>query len=547
MSSNDRVDKTIAASLRNWTRTKDVNTSLTWSALLLAAVLAGVIVLWATKLGIGLNQDSATYLSVAQSLTTGHGLTQFDNTPLTQFPPGEPLLIALGHFLGVSASNWLRGINALSDAAISILTFLITLQLTRSRVLGILATVVVTITPPLLMTGVMAWSEPPFIALSLFALLMISRVAKDQWNVRLLVVTSLAIGVACSIRYIGVVLIPLEFTAICPIGGGLRDNLPKLKHAIAGSAASSIIPFAIVIRNLVADGTPTGPRVATPISFSKAMNELAVNVGQFLFPSATDPAYGVTPTDLHHELIGWIAIVCVVVGLVLLVVRRRWRGRGAPQTISRSSLRVLVTGYVALYLTFLIATEVASAADPINTRLVAPIWPLLVALSVSLLGRAFTRKKIPLALAGVVALGFVLIASLIVEQSDVSSYNSYGVGYVIRSYNISSTFIADIHSSPRPVVVSSNPYIAYLDLRQEPIYNAPEAHDIPGWASQSMSIANVEHDSCGVEWLIWFVSRASRYESLATLQAGMSLTLVSTEANAKLYRIEPEPNCQVAP
>ena len=77
--------------------------------------LGGVLVLaQATRHGVGITPDSVVYLEAAQNLAAGRGLATADDgaelRPLTRFPPGYPVAIALVASLGpafLDAARWL--------------------------------------------------------------------------------------------------------------------------------------------------------------------------------------------------------------------------------------------------------------------------------------------------------------------------------------------------------------------------------------------------------------------------------------------------------
>ena len=60
------------------------------------ALLGGLLVLVATRKGPLLSPDSITYLSAAQHLRAGEGLTDFTGRPLAVFGPLYPILLSVG-------------------------------------------------------------------------------------------------------------------------------------------------------------------------------------------------------------------------------------------------------------------------------------------------------------------------------------------------------------------------------------------------------------------------------------------------------------------
>ena len=63
-------------------------------AMVAAPVMAAVLVAIATRHDPLLSPDSITYLSVADHVRAGHGLTDFTGKPMAVFGPVYPLLLA---------------------------------------------------------------------------------------------------------------------------------------------------------------------------------------------------------------------------------------------------------------------------------------------------------------------------------------------------------------------------------------------------------------------------------------------------------------------
>ena len=88
-----------------------VTTGGFYGLLLMIAGTAVVMVLLATRHGVGLGNDSTTYITEARQLLRGHGLSTAMGAPVTHFPPLFPLLIAAPGLAGVdvmTAARWLN-------------------------------------------------------------------------------------------------------------------------------------------------------------------------------------------------------------------------------------------------------------------------------------------------------------------------------------------------------------------------------------------------------------------------------------------------------
>ena len=81
--------------------------------MVLAPLLGGVLVLIATRHDPLLSPDSITYLSVADHIRSGQGMTDFTDKPLAVFGPIYPLLLMPGG----RSLMWATLIGAVSIAA----------------------------------------------------------------------------------------------------------------------------------------------------------------------------------------------------------------------------------------------------------------------------------------------------------------------------------------------------------------------------------------------------------------------------------------------
>src|SRR5262249_25025170 len=150
----------------NWGATKQSLTGLT-----LGALAFGLVMLGTRPPGPGLYGDSAGYMGAAESLVQ-HGTLRIpfapyisaDSTsPLSQWPPGFPTLIAGPMALGTNAAPGARLVVAASAAVTVILTMLL-VGSTFGFIWGLVATATVALTASIVAVHLDALSEPPFIA-----------------------------------------------------------------------------------------------------------------------------------------------------------------------------------------------------------------------------------------------------------------------------------------------------------------------------------------------------------------------------------------------
>jgi hypothetical protein len=171
----------------------------------LGALAFGLVMLGTRPPGPGLYGDSAGYMGAAESLAR-HGTlrvpfapyTSADSTsPLAQWPPGFPVLIAGPMLGGASAVTGARLVVAASAAVTVILAVLIVGN-AAGLAWGVMAALVLMLTTSVVSVHLDALSEPPFIAATMATL------AACVWWPRRPLAYGATAGVATLLRYMGV-------------------------------------------------------------------------------------------------------------------------------------------------------------------------------------------------------------------------------------------------------------------------------------------------------------------------------------------------------
>jgi hypothetical protein len=215
--------------------------------------------------------DSVAYLESAQSLRLGLGLVTNDG-PFVAWPPGFPLAVAalpLAPLLAVKLLNAL----ALGFVAWGSTLWLLDRGLDSRR--SLLGGAVVAIGSPVVVMASWVGSESLFIALTLGALLWLSRHAEGGKRGDLLLATALA-GAACLTRYLGVVLV---LVGLIRLGRRWRSALVW--------GCGSLTPLGIwLARNQAVTGTLTGPREASVLSVSDIAGRALYEMGRWVVPAS---------------------------------------------------------------------------------------------------------------------------------------------------------------------------------------------------------------------------------------------------------------------
>lgn len=507
-----------------------------------SAAVAAVAVLVATRHGPGLSPDSAAYLSAGLNLAGGRGIESFRGDPVTAFPPGLSVVVAVGHGLGLGVGWTVRLFNAATVAGMVVLAHLLLRRHVRDRLLVALATVLIALSTPVLFVAQMAWSELAFLTICLAMVLVLERVLVAPRAWRWLVCAAGLAALGFLFRYAGVTLIALGLVTVAAATwrlGWRRAGAAMTAYVLA----AGILPVAWMLRNRAADGTLMGPRFPSSDGGVVTIKRFVTTVGGWAAP---DPI----PRSLDGP-VGLLVLLLLVAGSAL-VLRSRWStpddsvppasGAASP-TGSAASLLPLVA-FVVIYAGYVIAAQLATAIDPIDTRLLSPLYVPLVILgaivldAVAVEGRvgrvAVPRLAVALALAAIVVQG-----QLFVRTARASAV--HGNGYATPAWQ-SSALAATVGRLPADVDIYSNGSDAlWAVLQRQPLLQSP-AKGLPrSDVRQDLPPEFLVDVGCQPSYLAWFDTIDRPYLFAPDeLRNYVRLRRVSADADGTLYRIEPK-------
>ena len=325
--------------------------------------------LWITRDGLGVSPDSIVYLSTAKNLLDGNGF--FDRGhPMTHYPPGYPMLLAAVGFLMhgdvLDAARWLHA--ALFATNIVLMGVAVMIGTRRNLTAASIVMLFLLFSVPMIDVHSMLWSEPPFIALTLsgFLLLMRHIAMPDR---RVLLLASLALGLAMSMRFVGVIVIP--GLGMILLLSSDRAVSARRRDAVIAIAVASLPLGAWILRN-----------VATAKELSDwrlSFHPVGLGHARVLLNTLHDFFLTVFVADIWKVVD--VAAVLTLVGLGLAYLsRRRYFSRKSMD--QGTVLQIMCALYFVSYVTFVVlAISFLDARTPLDNRMLLPaLLPLLVAL-----------------------------------------------------------------------------------------------------------------------------------------------------------------------
>lgn len=440
-----------------------------WILFAMVSLVIGAV-LAATRLGIGATTDSAGYLSSARSFVQNGSFTTFYGEPLTVFPLGYPLLLALIIYAGGDPLVVARGLNAAFAGASVIVVYALARTILRRRAIALAVAAGFAVSWSTPRVFAMLWTEPLFSLLVLLTLLGLSRACSERGCRALpFLGAAFACALAGTVRYAGVALIAPILSA------GIRHIVQTRRlHAWILAGTGALIATSglglSVLQSYLAGVPAGGKRYGGGVTAWEAGRELLHGTGRLLFPIF--PA--TNSPSVAPVIVGVLMMSTCIFGMRLE--RRLFPGGSRPIWI-----------FLMAYLTTLALGSMIAVVDPIDVRLLQPaLAPLLIVLAGSLasfrgvlvesapslgLGRGYREQFDAIVLAMVLGL---LAINMSAGVAQVQSYWSSGVPGLGRAASASST-IAAIRTLPAGGVAATNPALVFWGTLRVPVTPIPRA------------------------------------------------------------------------
>lgn len=355
--------------------------------LLAGAVLLALAFLQATTVhGIGVEADSAQYLSAAEHLLRGEGLRAHwwdpGAQPFTHFPPGLVFLLAALQWLGLSAEAAAWVLNGASLLALTLVAARLAQRAApESTHAGLLGGVAILVSRDVLAVHAMVWSEPLFLALSMGALLATVRAIETD-TTRPVIIAGLLAGAAALTRYVAPTTIGACVLSLAVLGPATMSRRLRRSATVAVLATTPLV--SIFAWNARSAGNAADRQLAYHPITAEQLRIAARTVYYWVIPAGGSP---------------WIELAVltgVSLGLAWFVIalRRSSAPRSsATMPVASIVLSIFAAGYVAFLGTSLTFVDAQSTPDDRMLVPLVPVFAVLVAAVIAEgLGRAERRR-----------------------------------------------------------------------------------------------------------------------------------------------------------
>jgi len=379
---------------------------------LCAYLLVIVVSSWTFPLSV----DSFHFITSADQLIKGQGLTfsnffveipSSDFLPVFLQPPGYTLLIAGFKKIGIDTTTAAILIPRICYICLPFLFFSIFRRII-SNCQAVWASFICTFIFTCLSTALMAWSDIPYLCVSLIAIIGVFKIIESDFKVNgtFIVFAGLTTGTALLIRYTGtglILAIGFTFVLACAI------RLIPLKKAWSAAVyyvlGIIIIITPYLIRNwLVFKNIQPFHLPPNHDSLLTVVSDYLTNLSQVLFAQPN----------------GAVFVLIVIVGTCLVLIRY------CKVLIRENKLRftniLIIANYFIFNSLFLIYCRAQNFTEAINERyIIAFAWSLiaLIAVSVSLMidkQKSVGKRKVSAWIPILALIVFILIQSLCVVE-----------------------------------------------------------------------------------------------------------------------------------
>jgi len=306
--------------------------------------------------GVGVSPDSVVYISTAQNIHDHGKIYDFSNMPVMDFPAFYPTFLSGFLFLtGSKVRNFGPILDGLLFATVIGLCGYIMNRFTRvTRTYKALLLVFIVLSPCLLEVYSMIWSETLYLLLSIVFIVTAHGYFQTH-SLRWLVAMGLVAGFACITRYAGVSLVALGgLLLLCD--GRLRWSPRKFGHW-GLYAVLAVLPLALNLhRNWKLTKTLTGFREPGETPFSSNLHFFGTVLCDWL--------------PFFNERYGAATFVAVVFILGIT-------GRFVYRLVRRTdifSYSNLASSYFVVYGGFILYTATVSRFQPLDSRLLSPLF-----------------------------------------------------------------------------------------------------------------------------------------------------------------------------
>ena len=404
--------------------------SQVWLVGLLFLSLGGILcILYSTRWGAALSDDSYYYIHAARDWLSGSGFTL---TP--HFPPMLTLILSAAGLSGLDPLVAVRWLNAALFGLNIFLTGWLIFWISRSQIFSLTGALLFLASSTLIEAHSWAMSEPLFISFSLLGIYCFFRACRGR-RFSTLLLTGIIFGLAAATRYIGVSLLAAGILVLLTWHppDGIVDRGEKSRAALGFALAGTAPLLAWMLRSQLLSGQAT----------TRVFDWHPLEGSQWLEGLNTVLLW-VSPGRLVHgkELV-WLGGLIVILGGWILW--RAARERGFIQRYRQELIRSPQIYFLLLYplsysIILILARTLFDPRIPLDGRLLSPVLSVSLILLMALLARLWAGRGAAFRSVIVIGCLYLLFVNGARSIETVNSYHGSGRGYSGARNHVSETY-----------------------------------------------------------------------------------------------------------
>ncbi len=510
----------------------------------LVCAAAGAVLAATSTWGIGMSNDSASYLQGARNLLAGHGVTwqSADGTyrPI-HFPPLYSVALAVAAtLLRVDVEASARFLNALL-AAVNVCLVCVFIYYLGQRALpaALFGALLVLTNLTVLPLQTSSLSEPLFLCLVLATLLALARYVELP-SMGLLVAAAVMAALAVLTRYAGVALVIAGVGAILLLSRG-----PRLISALV-FGISAVLPLGIwLLANQQALEDTSGRQLAFHLPTRANFDGIQQLFGWLLPSTVAKPLANWFLSSGLPVRVGFAALL--LVGLIVLAMWSRQTAivsaRKVAAEAATPSLMAVVLFIPVYVLLMLVSIVFFDAATSLGGRILSPVYEVGIVACCALAAAVTRHLRVSRPVATVLTAGLAAVATVHIFGAGVwlATTRQDGLGYSGPTWRTSPT-LARVSSLPETAPVYTNVVSAVYCVTGRlsndiPVQIDPRSRKAdPRYEARMASLRSKLALDSGVVVLLTNADGADLYPAPDELAQRLDLQLIATDTDGAMYR-----------
>lgn len=471
------------------------------------------------KSGIGVSPDSTAYIVAARDLHEGQFFVDY-----VAWPPLYPLVLGIINFAGIDPIIGAKLLNSLIAAGIILIGSRLIINLRINFFAKFIGIVLLAVNYPLLFVHTHLWTESLFILLGLvfFSFL---QTFLNQKSLQSVVVLSVITTLLTLTRYVGVLYGVMGILGILVSALSLRK---KLWYGFVYVVSSLFLPVLWIARNTYLYGSARGEFGESFTSVYQSFRGTVKVLIGWLFPTI----------EVYKYQVGILLLLIAIAVFTFKIYKNHRTLISYVRTNYQSSAHIVL---LIVYISYLILYASRVPVDPIDNRLLSPMYFSLLLLYLQFIHIIASFRWVPLKVFVYLVLLFqaVTLTQVFVQYSQyllITNNNRYAVPQWTESATIQ--WLRE-NGNPQYSYISNNKFPIRVLTRIRPDFTPRKTYYNSPTPTQDITLLYEAVRQGGKVFLVHFdnTDLAHDYYSLHELSTMFTVQLVAQLTDGAIYSI----------